>query len=367
MSFWGVGPLYGVSNLLLLGIAGGFTFIYPEYVMFHQGLCYVFGGLCILFGLYLWIAAGKEVDKCILKGILATKGPYGIVRNPIYSGILFVVSGLCFIIQSWLLLATIPLSYGILKLLLRKEDRLLTKAFGETYLRYKKQTHSVLPKLGAIYHAFFYPVETQRITEALFAVKNRDVNFFIYKTAHQTLCFDTGYGDHKIVEELSKLGIDPGDITTVFLTHSDPDHAKGLPLFPKATCYLGRAEEPLINGQRKRMICYRNPTITREYRLLEDQQTVMIDQTIVKTLYTTGHTIGHVMYQINEDILISGDAVIAQNGSIKPFYRPFNMNHAKTVEAAKEIRKFEKSHLICTAHTGISYPSTGKSFKSLDL
>ncbi len=358
MSFWGVGPIFGAFNIIFFGTELVLTFIYPEFFRFETFpiLFYILGGLFTAFGLYLWITAGVQVDKCILKGVLATRGVYGIVRNPIYSGILFFISGVCFSLRSWLLICTIPLSYLILKLLLQKEDKVLTETFGGEYIQYRNKVNSVLPKWNTFYKAFFYPVETQEITNTLFAVKNRDVNLFIYKTENQYICFDTGYGNKEILTGLSKLGINPEDITTVFLTHSDPDHSKGIHLFPKAKLYFGKNEEPLINGQKGRIgIFYRNPEITRDYILLENNQTITINSTKVTAVYTPGHTTGHVMYQINNEIIISGDAVIWQNGFIKPFYRFFNMNNRQAVKSAKRITELEGKYLICTAHTGLIY------------
>ncbi len=356
MSFWGVGPIFVISSISIIGVASIFTFIYPQYFRFNAfaSLFYALGAILIVLGLYLWIAAGTQVDKCILKGVLATKGVYGIVRNPIYSGILFVISGACFAVQSWILFAAIPVIYLILRLLLRKEDKILRETFGEKYLQYKNQVNSIIPKLNSVYKAFFYPIETQKITDVLFAVKSKDANFFIYKTEKQYICFDTGYGDNKILAELSKLNINPENITTVFLTHTDLDHSKGILFFPNSKLYFGKNEEPLINGEKRRFgFLYRNPDITREYSLLENNQVVTVDDTTVKTIYTPGHTIGHVMYQIDDKIIISGDAVVLQNGFISPFYRPFNMSHKKTIESAQKITELEGKYLICTAHTGL--------------
>ncbi len=352
----GIVSVYVIFNIFIIGLGMYFTFTYPEIFKFSifPVLHYVFSAIFIIFGLYLWISAGIQVDKCILKGVLATKGIYGIVRNPIYSGILFVISGVCIACQSWLLLICILFSYLILKILLRKEDIVLIEVFGEKYIQYKKQVNSILPKINSIYKAFFYPVETKKITDNLFAIKDKDANFFIYKTENQYICFDTGYGSNKMAEEFSKLGIQNQDITTVFLTHSDPDHTKGLYLFPNAKIYFGKNELPLVNGQKGRIgILYRNPKINRDYFLLEDNQSIVIDNTEIKTIYTNGHTIGHVCYLINNEILIAGDSVVYQNGFIKPFYKPFSMNHRKTILSAKKITELEEKVLICTAHTGL--------------
>ncbi len=356
MSSWGVGPLYGILNIFIVGAAMFFTFTHPESFRFNIApiLFYIFGALAFILGLYLWISAGRQVDKCISNGILATRGVYGIVRNPIYSGILFVISGVSLACESWLLLLCIPVSYIILKILLRKEDVILIEAFGEKYIQYKKQVNSILPKFNSIYTAFFYPIETQEITTNLLTVKDRGVNIFIYKTENQYICFDTGYGSDRVIKEFSKLDIQAEDITTVLLTHSDHDHTKGLHLFPKAKLYFGKNELPLVNGKKRRMgIFYKNPKINREFSLLEDNQVIVIDNTKIKTIYTNGHTIGHVCYLINDEIFISGDAVVYQNGFIKPFYRLYSMNHKKTIASAKKVLELEGKVLICTAHTGL--------------
>ncbi len=356
MSFWGVGPIYAVFNVFIIGLGIWFTFLYSEVFRFRfvPILFYIVGTVSILWGLYLWISAGKLVDKCILKGVLATKGVYGMVRNPIYSGALFVIIGICLIFESWLLLICIPFSYLILRILLKKEDSVLFEAFGDEYIQYKKEVNSVLPKFSLMHKAFFYPTETGKITQELFAVKDKDVNFFIYKTKTQYICFDTGYGHSQIIKEFSKLGIDPKKIKTVFLTHSDPDHTKGLSLFSNARLYFGKNELPLVNGKKGRVgIFYHNPKIIRDFSLLEEDQTIVIDDIKIKTIYTNGHTLGHVCYLINDEILITGDAVVYQNGFLNPFYRPYNMNPKEAITSAKKIMELEGEVLICTAHTGI--------------
>ncbi len=356
MSFWGIGPLFALFNIVVMGIALALTVIYPQIFRFAapEIAFYMLGAVFDGFGLYLWISGGRQIDACIMKGVLATEGVYSIVRNPIYSGSLFVIAGIAIATRSWLLLVLLPVSYSVLKILLRSEDSVLTHAFGAAYLQYKARVNAVIPNFNRLSQAFFYPVETQKINDSLYVVKNRDVNIFIYKTANHYICFDSGYGDAEVLRELARLGIDQKAIAAVFLTHSDYDHASGIYDFAQATLYFGKAEAPLINGKRGRFgIFYSNPKITREYSLLEDQQTVTIDNTTIKAIYTPGHTCGHVIYQIDDEIIISGDAVIWQNQFIKPFYRLYNMNHKKAFASAERIMELEGKYLICTAHSGI--------------
>lgn len=310
--------------------------------------------LLILLGIYLWIGQGRKIRMYIEKGILATKGGYGIVRNPIYSGILFVLTGIFLAIQSWIMLATIPINYLVLKILLKREDDVLIHVFGQKYTDYKKQVNPIIPKLKSFYSAFFYPADTDKTNDNLFVIRDGYVNFFVYKTEKSTICFDTGSGNKQTVHEFEKLGLKTTDVSAVFLTHSDRDHTKGLHFFEHAKIYIGENEAPLVTGKKTRFLSlFKNKQIEREYSLLKNNQVLMIDNTKVEAIFTPGHTIGHVSYLIDNKILISGDSVVLQNGSLNPMYRVFNMNHRLAKESAKQIDSITGISFICSSHTGI--------------
>lgn len=356
ISFWGIGPIFVILSLLVSGMTLFFTFRNPEYFRFKccSGLFYIVGFIVTIFGFSLGVGGGVKIRKYFINNILATKGEYGIVRNPVYSGILFVMTGIFLCLQSWLILVTIPFTYFILKLLLTREDKALTEAFGEEYIQYKKEVNAIIPKVASFYPAFFYPEETRKITENLSVIKSHDGNIYIYKTENQCLCFDTGYGNKELVDGLKKIKINPDDVSKVFLTHTDHDHTKGIHLFKNAEIYFGKNEEPLINGTKHRFsILYSNPKITRKYTLLANHQVITIDNTEIKIVFMPGHTIGQVTYLINNSIAITGDAIIWQNGFIKPFYRLLNMKHRQAKKSAKELTKYQGKYIICTAHTGV--------------
>ncbi len=356
ISFWGIGPVFGLFSVIISGTAAYLSIKYSNIFRFSSLfiLCLTTGIILIGFGLYLWIGQGRKIGTYIKNNILATQGGYGIVRNPIYSGILFVMTGSFLCIQSWLLLSTIPINYIILKLLLHKEDKILANKFGDQYKLYKKSVNSIIPKLISFYKAFFYPVHTKKINKRLYAIKDKDVNFYIYRTNKSYICFDTGYGSSNIHNKLKKLNIIPKDIKHVFLTHTDHDHAKGLKIFNECNLYFHKNEEVLINRKVKRLKpFYFNPPINIKYKLLEDNEHLVIDDTNIYTINSSGHTLGHVAYLINSDILITGDSIIIQNGEIKPFYRIINMKHKQTKLSAEKLKKIGKNKLICTAHTGV--------------
>ncbi len=200
---------------------------------------------------------------------------------------------------------------------------------------------------------FVNPIETGRINDNLFVVRTGTANFYIYKNGKYLIAFDCGYGKSQIKKELLSLGIKPEDITHVFLTHSDFDHAKGLSVFEKAEIYLSSDEEQLITGKRARKfgVIY-NSKIKRRYRLLKDNDLVTVGSTKIKAIATPGHTTGSMSYLIcNENILIIGDAFRIINGKVCPI-KLYNMDSKKHRESIGKLACLEDVKLVCTGHRG---------------
>lgn len=168
MSLWGIGPVYSLISILLAGIA-----IYIHYLAFPYFFCpdipliivLLLAIPLIVIGLLLWIIAGMQIDNYINKGILADKGVYSIVRNPIYSGILYVITGVLLLFRSIILWPVPIVIYLILKILLLKEEKILTKYFGEVYLNYRKKVNSIIPNPKILIFLFHFLKEKRRATK----------------------------------------------------------------------------------------------------------------------------------------------------------------------------------------------------------
>jgi glyoxylase-like metal-dependent hydrolase (beta-lactamase superfamily II)/protein-S-isoprenylcysteine O-methyltransferase Ste14 len=366
MSLWGIGPTFVVISLLLCLPAGYVAYQYRASftLTFAPFLFYALGAVCVAVGLYLWIGAGRRVDDYIRQGRLADKGLYGIVRHPIYAGIFLVLSGGFILSRSVILIAAALPIYLVLRLLLKREEATMVQAFGADYATYAKEVSAIFPKPRAFISAFFYPEETRQVSDQLYVIRSRDVNLYVYTDGQTHICIDTGYDDPQLPAEFARVGLHVGQIDAVLLTHSDVDHVGGLGLFEQAQLYLGREEEKLIDhtvGRFTRL--YKNRRIERPYHLLDDHQTVTIGNIHIQAIATPGHTLGHTCYLVDGApsewpsegdgrYLFTGDAVILQNGQVRPFYRILSMNHAQTVASAKRI-KATAAHWLCTAHTGI--------------
>jgi hydroxyacylglutathione hydrolase len=207
--------------------------------------------------------------------------------------------------------------------------------------------------------SLFYPQETGLVTEGLFAIKDRDINLFLYSDGASTLCIDAGYIHNDYLGlEFARVGIDPATITHLFLTHTDMDHAGSVDKDSRATwlrnaqLFMGRDEVCMIDGSTPRRFIFRNPVeITRDCQLLDDGDVVKVGAVTVQAIATPGHTPGHIAYLINGDILCSGDALVLKDGRVTPFYQTWNIDHATTIQSVKKLTALENIAVLCTAHT----------------
>ena len=110
-----------------------------------------------------------------------------------------------------------------------------------------------------------------------------------------------------LAAQLEQVGVKPGDVKAMAVSHTHPDHIGNVELFPAAMLYVQKAEYqwPGTNNQ---------PRFKPEHpvTLLEGDRDVFGDGSVV-ILSTPGHTPGHqsllVRLQSSGAIVLSGDAV----------------------------------------------------------
>jgi protein-S-isoprenylcysteine O-methyltransferase Ste14 len=79
---------------------------------------------------------------------LVTTGPYRLVRHPIYLGLVLVALGAALAFGNWPALTIVPV--GIVPTFAwraRAEEQRLSRAFGERYAIYRRQTRAIIPYL----------------------------------------------------------------------------------------------------------------------------------------------------------------------------------------------------------------------------
>jgi N-acyl homoserine lactone hydrolase len=140
--------------------------------------------------------------------------------------------------------------------------------------------------------------------------------------AFRDLQMDAGQA---VPAQLRERGIDPGEVKTVVMTHLHVDHASGVSEFPEATFVLSRSEWEAATSQGQL-----HGYVTRQfdhafdYRLLDfDGQEPesfagfarsfdLFGDGSVRTVYTPGHTLGHMSVVVRTaggEVLVAGDAI----------------------------------------------------------
>lgn len=79
--------------------------------------------------------------------LLVCRGPYRLVRHPMYASALAISLGLAGLVQSAICLAVFAVYMVIVALLVPAEEQALAKAYGEPYQAYRRQTKSLIPWL----------------------------------------------------------------------------------------------------------------------------------------------------------------------------------------------------------------------------
>jgi glyoxylase-like metal-dependent hydrolase (beta-lactamase superfamily II) len=208
------------------------------------------------------------------------------------------------------------------------------------------------------------PVDTARLTEDVYAVKDKYVNMYLVRDGNDFIAFDAGIKPGTIRGELKKLDIDPDRVKAVFLTHSDTDHAGGISLFERAVIYIHEDEEQMINGETGRMLWIGNKLDAEDYVLIEDDP-VRVGDLQIKPIPTPGHTTGLTCYRVNDIYLFTGDAVSLQNGVIGLFPKYINKNARRARRSVDNITGLEGVQYIFTGHHGYSsdYTSAVQGYK----
>jgi glyoxylase-like metal-dependent hydrolase (beta-lactamase superfamily II) len=196
------------------------------------------------------------------------------------------------------------------------------------------------------------PTETRNIVANIFSVNDSFVNLFLIKDNDQYIAIDGGNNAEAVSKELKKLSINPDNIIAAILTHSDGDHVAALKLFKKAKVYLSKQEEPMINSGKSRFLFWGNSIATKEYTLIEDQQTITINNTKIKGILTPGHTPGSMCYLINDKYLFTGDAISLKADKIGKFNKFFNMDTKTATASIQKITAISTAEYIFTAHYG---------------
>jgi protein-S-isoprenylcysteine O-methyltransferase Ste14 len=149
LNFMGVGPKIGMIALPWLAVSIIFTvFLDSKPTFFKNGnnILFYIGFALIITGGVMYFLSALTLLKGLKKTFLVTNGTYYFCCNPLYSAlILFIIPGISFMMNSWLILTTSIVAYVSFKIFIKNEYAEMEKFFGKDYIKYKNETPELFP------------------------------------------------------------------------------------------------------------------------------------------------------------------------------------------------------------------------------
>jgi protein-S-isoprenylcysteine O-methyltransferase Ste14 len=138
--------LLGVSNLPLPWLNE--RFLPRSWAAYWIGLVLLAAGLA--FAAWARVHLGRNWSSAVtLKQDheLVRSGPYGLVRHPIYTGLLLAILATAILVGEWRGLIAVALMTVSLLIKLRMEERFMDETFGADYGRYRRDVPALIPRL----------------------------------------------------------------------------------------------------------------------------------------------------------------------------------------------------------------------------
>ena len=151
LPLYGVGPyiVYGMAAITAAGIVL-FGYVFRIGTLFSPWT-YIFrisGGFLIAIGAAVWFigALRSGMDENIAENRLKTDGIYAWVRNPMYSGWWFIITGISLMWTNAWILITLFINWLIMTIALKRtEEKWLLDLYGDEYAEYLRRVNRCIP------------------------------------------------------------------------------------------------------------------------------------------------------------------------------------------------------------------------------
>lgn len=192
-----------------------------------------------------------------------------------------------------------------------------------------------------------------KLSEGLYRVDGiRGANAYIVETDDGLLVVDTGLSGNaeRIVAAVRGIGYEPGDVRTIVLTHSDPDHVGSVARLKELTgakvaIHADDAAELAGRGPGKKRTGLLGVVVLVISPFMHmapvDADIVLNDGDPVsgfKVMHTPGHTPGSItLYR--EGIVFSGDTLLSDSkGHVRPPIEMLSADYEQALASADTIR-----------------------------
>jgi N-acyl homoserine lactone hydrolase len=191
---------------------------------------------------------------------------------------------------------------------------------------------------------FAYPGRTKTLANSCYLIRHNN-EYMLWDTGFSSKTIKDFNGAvamrETVVDQLSRIGVDPKQVLIVGISHSHPDHTGQAAQFPRARLLMGKADFDLLAQNNSEDVA---PWLTDKANLEEvsGDKDVFGDGSVVM-LATPGHTMGHYSLLIRlpkfGPVILSGDLwhfseQVSHNG-----LPPENMDRAATLASMDRILK----------------------------
>ena len=232
----------------------------------------------------------------------------------------------------------------------------------------KKDSDSQRSFMSFMYRGkeIFKPLNTGWIDERVATVREWVANVYFYTKNGKTIMIDAGYNYERLEEKMGWLDISPSSIEEILLTHLDTDHVGAVEkdsegIFKSAKLYIGETESKYLTGQLRRRVLFKlyklpKVDIENEIELLQDGDVFYIGDIKVEAILVPGHTLGHLVYLIDDDYLFTGDTIWFGSDGGYIFLNSLAEDNALSIRSLERLEKLLKerglSPKIISGHTG---------------
>ncbi len=177
---------------------------------------------------------------------------------------------------------------------------------------------------------------------------------YLIKGRENTL-IDTGMPFNRmgLLKDLNTLGVEPGSIRHIYITHNDVDHignAAHLQALSGARLWASKADISYITGEKERPGFKKH--VGRIFRVKKPKsiEAFVPGEIIngIQVLPAPGHTIGHVCF-LYEDVLFAGDLFENKRKGLIPYPAPWTWDYEMLLQSIKNVYAYPFTW-ICPAH-----------------
>jgi glyoxylase-like metal-dependent hydrolase (beta-lactamase superfamily II) len=198
------------------------------------------------------------------------------------------------------------------------------------------------------------------------------VNTFLVKGGGRIVLVDTGFGG-KVFESMKTLGVDPGDVDVVLLTHMHGDHIGGLArdgkaLFPKALIYVAEKEKEYwtVTNVNRGAVAALAPYGSRVRTFRPGEPGGPLAELVpgIEAIAAYGHTPGHSCFLVSSGtarLLIWGDLMHVEDIQfpLPDISVTYDTDPVMAAETRKKLLRYAVENRIPIAGMHLVYPAIG--------